>query len=103
MAARTRRRGDRFHIAAGLGVDPAQQPRHPVGALGPQHQTAAPRAVGFVEVAVGVEDLVDTPAEDLDDLGIFLDRLAHQAVLHLEAILGRHTGGQSVHRAGNGV
>ncbi len=101
MAARTRRRGDRFHIAAGLGVDEAVQPRHPVGALRPQHQAAAPRAVGFVEIAVGVEDLIDTPAGGLDDLGVVLGGLAHQAGFDLHPILGRHTRRQPVQRRGD--
>src|SRR5829696_3042765 len=36
VPARAHRGGDRLHIAAGFGIDPSRQPRHPVRALPPQ-------------------------------------------------------------------
>ena len=62
MPTRAYRRGGGFDIAAGFGVDPAVQPRHSVRALGAQHQTTAPGAVGLIEEPVGVEDLIDMRA-----------------------------------------
>ncbi len=88
VPARAHRGGDGFHIAAGFGVDPARQPRHAVGALGAQQQTTPSGTVGLVEIAVGVEDLIDAPPGGLDDVGVVLDRFAHQAGFHIGRGLG---------------
>src|SRR5690349_24469793 len=79
MAAGTCRRGHYFQVRARLGVDVAVEPRQPVAALRPQGQSTPPCAVGLVEVAVGVEDLIDTPGRRPDDVGVVLGGFAHQA------------------------
>jgi len=58
-----------------------------VSALPAQRQAAAAGPVFFVEIPVGVEDLIDTPGRGRNDVGIVLGRLAHQAALHLIAQL----------------
>ena len=70
----------RAALIAGLGVAA-------VGALAAQRQAAAAGPVFFVEIPVGVEDLIDTPGRGRNDVGIVLGRLAHQAALHLIAQL----------------
>jgi hypothetical protein len=61
--------------------------RAAVGALAAQRQAAAAGPVFFVEIPVGVEDLIDTPGRGRNDVGIVFGRLAHQAALHLIAQL----------------
>jgi hypothetical protein len=98
VAAGTYRGGDGFEVGAGFGVDVARQPRHPIGALLAEQQAASSGPVGFVVVAVGVEDLIDASGEGFDDVGVVFDRFAHQAALDVVAIGGRHTGGEHVDR-----
>src|SRR6476660_4329143 len=54
------------------------------------------RPVGPVVITVGVEDLLDTAGDGLDDLGVAFARLAEQAGLHVVAIHRRDAGRQGV-------
>ena len=96
VAARAHRGADRLDIAAGFRVDESRQPRHPVASLLAQCYSAPPRPVGLVVIAVGVEDLLDTAGDGLDDLGVAFARLAEQAGLHVVAIHRRDAGRQGV-------
>jgi hypothetical protein len=58
---------------------------------------AALRPIGFVEIAVGVEDLINMASDDLDELRVMFGRFTDQAGLHLGAILRRHARGQPIH------
>ena len=55
----------RAALIAGLG-------EAAVGALAAQRQAAAAGPVFFVEIPVGVEDLIDTPGRGRNDVGSFL-------------------------------
>jgi hypothetical protein len=90
VTARAHRGADRFDVGAGFGVDPPGQLRHPIATLPAQRQTATPGPVGLVEITVGVEDLIDAPGNHLDELGVILGGLAHQAALDLAALVIRH-------------
>ena len=96
VPARTHRGGDGLDIAAGFGVDESREPRHPVGSLRPQGQAAAPGPVGFVVIAVGVEDLINTACDCLDDLGIVFGSFPDEAGFDVAAVGHRHARGQSV-------
>src|ERR1700704_2559264 len=87
------RAGDGLDIAAGFGVDESRESRHPVGSLRPQGQAAAPGPVGFVVIAVGVEDLINTACDCLDDLGIVFGSFAYQAGFDVAAGGPRHARG----------
>ena len=96
VAARTHRGGDGLDIARVSGSIHPDSRDIPSRPCGPSTQAAAPGPVGLVVVAVGVEDLIDTAGDGLDDVGIALGGFAHQAGFHLAAVGHRHAGGQHV-------
>jgi hypothetical protein len=96
VPARPHGGGDGLDIGPGFRVDPARQPRHAIWALLAQLQSAAAGPVGLVEVAVGVEEVIDVAGGGLDDLAVILRRFCHQAAFDVVAVDGRHAGGQHV-------
>ena len=86
---------DRPRHSAGSGSIQPDSRDIPSLSLPAERQAAAPGPVGFVVVAVGVEDLIDTGGDGLEDVGIGFGGFAHQAGLDLVAIGHRHAEGNT--------